>query len=68
MKAFYTDPTGTTHCADVIEARGPKMSVIEYWDNARRGTRFKSGRRYNHGTRARVIVFNHELRPVEEKS
>lgn len=67
MKAFYTDPAGTTHAADVIEARGPKMSVIEYWNNAKRGTRFKAGRRYNHGSRERVIVYNSELRPIPEE-
>jgi hypothetical protein len=31
--------------------------VVEYWDNSRRGITTKAtGRRYSHGTRARLVV------------
>lgn len=61
---LWTDPRGTTHRATVIDLT-QKTATIEYWDNFNRGNSYRAGRRYNHGTRARVVVYQHELRPVE---
>jgi hypothetical protein len=58
---LYTDPTGVTHQVNVLERRA-KTSTIEYLDNAKRGETWKNGRRYNHATRVRVVVYNTELK------
>jgi hypothetical protein len=58
---FYTDPSGRGHEVTVIE-RGRKMTLVQYFDNERRGDRWKAGRRYSHATRVRVWVYNHELK------
>jgi len=59
--AFWKDPAGLTHRVTIV-ARGTRTATIEYWDNSHRGDRFKVGRRYNHGTRKRVVVYLKELR------
>lgn len=63
VKTFYTDPAGASHEVVVVE-RGKRMTLIQYFDNTRRGTMWKAGRRISHGTRVRVWVYNHELREV----
>ena len=65
---LWTDPGGMTHRATVVDLRPGRFpgAVIEYWDNTRRGNSYRAGRRYNHGTRARVVVYQRELRPVTE--
>jgi len=61
MRVFWTDPQGNPHEVRVIE-QSKKMTVIEYFDNSLRFTTHHRGRRYNHGTRQRIRVYNHELR------
>lgn len=64
-KTFYTDPAGAGHEVIVVET-GKKMTLIQYFDNTRRGTMFKAGRRISHATRVRVWVYNNELRTVPQ--
>lgn len=60
---FYRSPDGQSHQVTVVEV-GKKMTLIQYFDNSRRGDRWKNGRRYNHGTLTRRWVYNHELKAV----
>jgi hypothetical protein len=60
MKTYYTDPKGVGHEVIVVEV-GKKMTLIQYFDNARRGETWHRGRRYNHATCVRLWVYNHEL-------
>lgn len=62
---LWRDPSGTTHKVRVVETRD-KTSIIEYIENARRGITYRVGRKYNHGTRVRICVYNHELMEVSE--
>jgi hypothetical protein len=63
---LYHDPCGVSHQVTVVETVGKNMSLIEYYDNDRRGIRFKNGRKYSHATRMRVLVYNHELKHLTE--
>lgn len=60
-QAFWTDPAGQVRKVTIVD-RKISTATIEYWDNGRRGDRWRNGRRYNHGTRARVVVYLRELR------
>lgn len=57
---FYRDPAGKVHRVHVLDV-GKKMTLIEYLDNARRGTMFRNGRRINHATRVRIYVYHAQL-------
>ena len=61
QSTYYRDTAGATHKVVVVEV-GKRMTLIQYFDNTRRGERWVHGRKYNHATRVRTYVYNHELR------
>lgn len=60
---LWQDPAGRWHRVRVVE-RSARTATIEYFDNTARGERIVRGRRYNHATRRRVVVWLRELRDV----
>lgn len=62
---LWQGPDGRWRRVTVVE-RTWRTATIEYWDNAQRGETWKAGRRYNHGTRVRVVVYLRELKDVCE--
>ena len=65
MAILWRDPAGVTH-AVTVETETKKTATIQYLDNARRGDRYVAGRRYNHATRVRVVVYKTELTHTSE--
>ncbi len=61
MTALWTDPAGKAHRVTIVD-RGISTALIEYWDNEHRGSVWRRGRRYSHGTRRRTIVYLADLR------
>ena len=66
MAILWRDPAGVTHRV-IVETETKKTATIQYFDNARRGERFVAGRRYNHATRVRVVVYKTELTYTPEQ-
>lgn len=64
MSLLWKDPAGAWHRVTVI-MQSHRSSTVEYFDNTRRGICMKAGRKYNHATRVRVVVWNTELREVQ---
>lgn len=60
MNAFWKDPSGRTRKVTITNETA-KMYHIEYFDNERRGTMFKAGRKISHATRVRLIVYKTEV-------
>lgn len=58
---FWTDGCGKAHRVRIVE-RGVSTAIVEFWDNVHRGERWVAGRRYNHGTRVRKVVFLRDVR------
>ena len=63
MATLWKDPTGVWHRVTVVK-KEHRSATIEYFDNARRGSTYRRGRRYSHATRVRAVVWLGELKEI----